>query len=112
MDIMADGTISIVPIGAVNNATAVVGRLKLVNPDINDLKKNEEGLIVQRNGEPAEADGEVRVVSGMVESSNVNAITEMVNMMSLARQYEMQVKLMKKAEEMDQSSSQLMRLNG
>ncbi len=112
MDIMADGTISIVPIGAVNNATAVVGRLKLVNPDINDLKKNEEGLIVQRNGEPAEADGEVRVVSGMVESSNVNAITEMVNMMSLARQYEMQVKLMKKAEEMDQSSSQLLRLNG
>ena len=74
--------------------------------------QNEDGLIVQKNGELAEADGEVRVISGMLESSNVNAITEMVNMMSLARQYEMQVKLMKKAEEMDQSSSQLMRLNG
>ena len=112
VDIMQDGSISIVPIGAVNNATAVVGRIKLVNPDINLLKKNEAGLIVQKNGEPAEADANVRLISGMVEGSNVNAITEMVNMMSLSRQYEMQVKLMKEAKEMDQSSSQLMRLNG
>ena len=112
IDIMSDGTISIVPIGAINNATAVVGRIKLVNPDINDLKKNPAGLIVQKNNEPAEVDAEVRLVAGMVEGSNVNAITEMVNMMSLARQYEMQVKLMRKAEEMDQSSSSLLRLNG
>jgi len=36
IDIMADGTISIVPIGVEGNATAVVGRLKLVKPDLND----------------------------------------------------------------------------
>lgn len=112
VDIMSDGSISIVPIGAINNATAVVGRIKLVNPDINILKKNEAGLIVQKNGEPAEADGEVRLTAGILEGSNVNVITEMVNMMSLARQYEMQVKLMKEAEEMDQSSTMLLRLNG
>ncbi|MCU7837736.1 MAG: flagellar basal-body rod protein FlgF [gamma proteobacterium symbiont of Taylorina sp.] len=112
IDIMGDGTISIVPMGAENDATAVVGRLKLVKPDIKDLEKNDAGLIVMKNGQPAEVDGTVRLVAGMVEGSNVNAITEMVNMMSLSRQYEMQVKLMKKAEEMDQTSSQLMRLNG
>ena len=110
IDIMADGSISIVPLGVENNATAVVARLKMVKPDLNDLKKNEQGLLVTRNGEPANADAAVRLVSGAVESSNVNAISEMVSMIGLARQYEMQVKLMKKAEEMDRSSTQLLRL--
>jgi len=110
VDIMSDGTISIVPIGVENNATATVGRLKMVNPDLSNMKKNDSGLLVQKNGQPAETDGTVTLVSGVVESSNVNAISEMVDMISLARQYEMQVKLMKKAEEMDQSSTQLMRL--
>ncbi|MCP3850900.1 MAG: flagellar basal body rod protein FlgF [Gammaproteobacteria bacterium] len=110
IDIMADGTISIVPIGVEGNATAVVGRLKLVKPDLNDLKKSESGLLVTKNGEAAQGDATVQLVSGAVESSNVNAISEMVSMISLARQYEMQVKLMKKAEQMDQSSTQLMRL--
>lgn len=110
IDIMADGTISIVPEGAENNATAVVGRLKMVKPDLTNMVKNEQGLLVQKNGEPAEADGTVRLISGVVESSNVNPMSEMVNMISLARQYEMQVKLMKKAEEMDRSSTQLLRL--
>lgn len=112
IDITADGTISIVPIGAENNNTAVVGRLKLVKPELGNMVKNESGLMVQKNGQPAEADPTVKLVAGVVESSNVNAMSEMVNMISLSRQYEMQVKLMKKAEEMDQSSSQLMRLGG
>ncbi|WP_198266424.1 flagellar basal-body rod protein FlgF [sulfur-oxidizing endosymbiont of Gigantopelta aegis] len=111
IDIMADGTISIVPEGAENNATAVIGRLKMVNPDVANLVKNESGLMVQKNAEPAEADGEVRLIAGVLESSNVNAMSEMVDMISLARQYEMQVKLLKKAEEMDQASTQLLRLS-
>ncbi len=110
IEITADGTISIVPAGAENNATAVVGRLKMVNPDLINMKKNESGLLVQKNGEPAEADASVSLTSGVLESSNVNAISEMVDMISLSRQYEMQVKLMKKAEEMDRSSTQLIRL--
>jgi flagellar basal-body rod protein FlgF len=111
IDIMADGSISIVPLGAENNVTAVVGRLKMVNPDLKNLVKNESGLLVQKNGEPAETDGEVRLIAGVLESSNVNAMSEMVDMISLARQYEMQVKLLKKAEEMDQASTQLLRLS-
>ncbi|MCW8929504.1 MAG: flagellar basal-body rod protein FlgF [Gammaproteobacteria bacterium] len=111
IDITSDGTISIVPIGVENNATAVVGRLKMVKPDLNTLEKSESGLMVTKNGEPAEADGTVRLITGAVESSNVNAMSEMVNMISLARQYEMQVKLMKEAEQMDQTSTQLLRLS-
>jgi flagellar basal-body rod protein FlgF len=112
IDIMGDGTISIVPIGADFNSTAIVGRLKLVNPDLKTMEKNESGLIVAKNGQPVEADPSIELVAGMVEGSNVNAISEMVDMISLARQYEMQVKLMKKAEQMDQASSKLINLNG
>ncbi len=112
IDITADGTISIVPENSENNTTAVVGRLKLVKPDLNNVIKNEAGLMVLDTGQPAEVDSSVKLVTGMVESSNVNPIAEMVNMISISRQYEMQVKLMKKAEEMDQSSSQLIRLQG
>ncbi len=112
IDITADGTITIVPENSENNATAVVGRLKLVKPDLTNMVKNESGLLVQKNGQPAETDATVKLVAGAVESSNVNPVGEMVNMISLSRQYEMQVKLMKKAEEMDRSSSQLLRLQG
>ncbi len=112
VDISSDGSITIVPIGAENNATAVIGRLKLVKPDLATMQKSESGLLVQKNGQPAELDESVSVSTGMIESSNVNAISEMVDMISLARQYEMQVNLMKKAEEMDQSSTQLMRMQG
>lgn len=111
IEITSDGTISIVPVGAENNTTAVVGRLKMVKPELSNIEKSESGLLVMKNGEPAETDASVSLVSGAVESSNVNAISEMVNMISLARQYEMQVKLMKKAEQMDQSSTQLLRLS-
>ncbi len=112
IDISGDGTISIVPVGAENNATAIVGRLKMVKPDLANMEKSETGLLVQKNGQPAEADASVIMIAGVVESSNVNAISEMVDMISLSRQYEMQVKLMKKAEEMDRSSTQLIRLQG
>jgi flagellar basal-body rod protein FlgF len=46
----------------------------------------------------------------MLEGSNVNAVEEMVNMISLQRHYEMQVKLMKKADQMVTSSNTLLRI--
>ena len=46
----------------------------------------------------------------MLEGSNVNAIEEMVNMISLQRHYEMQIKLMKKADTLVTSSNQLLRI--
>jgi flagellar basal-body rod protein FlgF len=52
----------------------------------------------------------VQVESGAVEASNVNAVEEMVALISIQRQYEMQVKMMKTAEETDKASSSLMRI--
>jgi flagellar basal-body rod protein FlgF len=110
IDIGSDGTITVRPSGQQPNALAVVDRIKLVNPPASNLVKGASGLMETRNGTPAPADANVNVVSGMVEGSNVNTVESMVRMISLARQYELQVKVMKTSEQNDQASAQLIRL--
>ena len=110
IDIGIDGTISVQPVGLPVSALTVVDRIKLVKPDREDLVKGVDGLIRLKSGAEAEPDPTVRVISGSLETSNVNIVNSLVNMISLARQYETQVKLMKEAETMDQVSDQLMRL--
>lgn len=105
-----DGTISIQPIGQPASALVVIDRIKLVKPGNTNLIKGEDGLIRLKDGGTADADATVKVVSGSLETSNVNIVNSLVNMISLARRYEAQVKMMKTAEEMDSSTDQLVRL--
>ncbi len=67
-------------------------------------------MIRLTGGGSAPADASVRLTPGAVESSNVNAVEAMVNMIELARTYEMQVKMMKAAEENDAASASLVSL--
>lgn len=111
IEIGDDGTISIVSLGSSSSTLAVVDRLKLVNPENQELFKGEDGLLYLVNNGIAEADSGVRVIKGALESSNVNVIEGLINMISLARSYEMQTKLMKTAKENDQKSSSILSLN-
>lgn len=110
VDIGKDGTISITQIGDGGGGSTVIDRLKLVNPEVKDLKRTENGLFVLKNGDNAEQDDTVSVVSGTVETSNVNAASALVNMIELARQFEMQIKMLKTAEENDAQASQILKL--
>lgn len=107
----ADGTVSIVPLGEDPNTLAVIDRIKLVNPDTSLLTKNQNGLVQMQNGESAQPDASTRLVSGALESSNVNPVEAMVKMIELARQFETQVKMMRTAEKLDSSSAELMSLS-
>ncbi|MGL4833546.1 MAG: flagellar basal body rod C-terminal domain-containing protein, partial [Shewanella sp.] len=109
--IAQDGTISVRPMGATAEVIETVGRIKLVNPDHRQLMRGEDGLFRQINGEIAPSDLGVSIESGMIEGSNVNAVDEMVSLISLQRQFEMQVKMMKTAEENDRASASLMRIS-
>ncbi len=111
LDIGADGTITVQPLGQGVNALATVDRIKLVNPQSANLAKGEDGLMRLRNGAPAEADAVVKLASGALESSNVNAVESMVRMIELARQFETQVKMMKTAEENDAAATKLMSMS-
>ena len=110
LDIAADGTLSIVPVGQDASALAVVDRIKLVNPLTQELEKSLDGLLRAKGQTSIAADASVRVASGTVEGSNVNAISELINMIDLARKYEMNVKLMETAENIDASSTSVLRL--
>jgi len=99
IEIGQDGTISIRALGEAPNVLAEVDRIKLVNPDQRLLEKGSDGLIRQRDGAPLEPDANVRLTSGFLESSNVNAVEEMTAILSLSRQFELQVKMMRTAEE-------------
>ncbi len=106
-----DGTISSVSNATLPGPSSVLGRLKLVNPDEATLKRSDEGLFVTKNGVPADADAEVQVISGALESSNVNVVDAMVTMISLARQFEMQMKLVQSAENNANKASQLLNMS-
>lgn len=111
VQIGSDGTISIIALGQGAETLVDTNRVKLVNPDVKNLEKGEDGLFRQRDGLPAEVAGEVRVVSGMLESSNVNAVNEFTQILSLSRQYEMQVKLMKTMDDNSAASAQMMQIS-
>jgi flagellar basal-body rod protein FlgF len=107
--IAPDGTISIVPQGQGPETTASIGRIKLVNPGNQNLDRGEDGLFRMKDGSDAPADANLRVVSGTLEASNVNAAEAMVNMIELARNFELQVKAIKAAEDNGAVSAQLLR---
>jgi flagellar basal-body rod protein FlgF len=110
VEIGADGTISIRPIGEDANALAVLDRVKLVKPDLSQVFKDTDGLIRLKDGSDAPLDATVTVASGTLEGSNVNAVGALVNMIELQRQYEMQVKMMKSADENSSASARLLQL--
>ncbi|WP_440875620.1 flagellar basal-body rod protein FlgF [Thalassotalea sp. PLHSN55] len=109
IQISRDGTIMVQPEGAAANIQDEVARIKLVNPEHRMLEKGSDGLFRRKDGNTEPADILVNVASGMLESSNVNTVSEMTDMIALQRQFEMQLKLMKTAEENDSAASSLLR---
>ncbi len=107
-----DGTISVRASGQAANTLVAVDRLRLVNPQPEDLYRGTDGLFRSHDGIEAPADAAVTVTAGALEGSNVNAVDAMVRMIDYARFYEHQVKLMKLASENDAASARLMRMSG
>lgn len=110
LDIGADGTISIQPLGQGANTLATLDRVKLVNPPVEQLHKGADGLMRLADGLPAQPDASVEIVSGSLETSNVNTVASMVRMIELARQYETHIKLMSTAEENDKAAASMIRM--
>lgn len=106
--ISTDGTLSLKPTSGAQNVVTQVGTLKLVNPPEAELVRGADGLFRQRAGAPVAADPNVQVAAGYLEGSNVNVVDQLVNMISLQRQYETQLKLLSSAEQNDRSATQLL----
>lgn len=102
-----DGTVSVIPETGAQNTVNNIGRLKLVNPEEGELVRGADGFFRLRGGDAAPVDENVKAASGYLEGSNVNPVEQMVTMISLSRQFEMQVKLLQSADQNDKSASQV-----
>ncbi|MDD0974547.1 flagellar basal body rod protein FlgF [Pseudomonas fontis] len=105
-----DGTISIRAMGEGPRVMAEVDRIKLVNPDLKNMTKGPDGMIHTLDGQPAVADANVKVVSGFLEASNVNAVEEMTAVLALSRQFEMHIKMMTTAKEGDEAMARVLQI--
>jgi len=97
--IAKDGTVSTVPDGANRNAVEIAGRIKLVDPPEADLVRGDDGLFRLVGGQPAPAEANVGLNVGALETSNVSPADALVNMISLARQFDVQMRVLRTAEE-------------
>lgn len=110
VDIAADGSVS-ARVG--NEPGQVVGRLKMVTPDAdNPIRRSEDGLFRAPGGDPLPASDVALLQDGALEGSNVNPIEAMVGMIAVARQFEVQMRMLQNGEKNDQTASQLLSLNG
>lgn len=107
-----DGTVSGISTSTPGGAVTVLGRIKLVNPPQEQMVRGADGLFRLRDGSQADADATVRLASGTLESSNVNVVSEMVNMIGQARAFEMHMALLKNAESNDSRAAQMLSVNG
>jgi len=110
LQIGKDGTISVVPLGANSTNLAVIDRIKLVKPALDNLEKQSDGLMHAKDGKPVEASADVTLIQGAVEGSNVNTIGAMVDMIELSKNFELQTKVMKSADDNASASAKLMQL--
>ncbi|MCG8519720.1 MAG: flagellar basal body rod protein FlgF [Pseudomonadales bacterium] len=112
LEIGADGTISIVPAGGPPDQLVDIDRLKLVNPPADALEKGEDGYLRRKPDQaldgPEPPDGNLRVATGFLEASNVNAVSEMISNLQLSRQYEMQVKVMSTSQSNSEAAARLL----
>ncbi|WP_280151253.1 flagellar basal-body rod protein FlgF [Piscinibacter sp. XHJ-5] len=104
VNIGADGTVS----AKANGRSTTVGRLKLVTPEA-PLQRGTDGLF--RADADLPADANARVQDGALEGSNVSAVETMVAMITAARQFEAQMKMLQTAEGNEKTAAQLLSMS-
>ncbi len=107
-----DGSISVLPTDSRITSVSIIGRIKLVDPPAEQLVRGEDGLFRLKEGGEAPVSENVALIEGALESSNVNVISEMVKMITLARQFDMQMKMLENAQQNAQQASEIMTLRG
>ena len=96
--------------GAMPGEFTSVGFLGSTSALSGDLTKSLDGKIRKIDGSVPDPDQTGLFAQGVLEGSNVNAIEEMVFNMEMQRQFEINVKLIKQAEEIDKAGTKLMSL--
>jgi flagellar basal-body rod protein FlgF len=108
----ANATVEVAPDGTItatvgNGRPQAVGRLKMVTPEA-PMQRGTDGLFRAADGAELPADANARLQSGALEGSNVSAVETMVAMISAARLFEQQMKMLQSAEQKEQGATKLL----
>lgn len=106
VSIAADGTVSA---RGANGRNTAVGRLKLVTPEA-PMNRGADSLFRAADGE-LPADATARLQDGALEGSNVSPVETMVAMISAARQFEAQMRMLQTAEGNEKAAAQLLSMS-
>lgn len=114
--IAADGTISALNPGDPANTVAPVGRLKLVKATGSEVQRGDDGIFRLSAESGLRVGGTagrstLRVMSGVLEGSNVNAVAAMSDMIASARRFEMQMKVISSVDDNAGRANQLLSMS-
>lgn len=110
MKISDDGDVIIEPLGSDPGTEQVIGRIAMTLAAGVELKKYPDGEIRPMDGSVPPLDDTVSVIAKHVELSNVNITEELINSIEDQRQYEINIKMISSASDLDEAGSSLMRL--
>ena len=109
IEVGSDGTISILPLGDEGTILTPVGRIQLVSTPAQNLSRGLDSFIRPKNGQIPAPDPNIKLNSKVLESSNVNTVDTLVSLVEHSRSYDIKVKLISTAKEIDTETSKLMR---
>ena len=110
MSITDIGEVLVQQAGAPDGQLTSVGFIGSTSSEIDQLVKSLDGNIRKADGTVPAADQTARFGQGFLESSNVSAIEELIRNIDMQRQFEINVKLIKKASDLDSAGAKLMNL--
>jgi len=108
-----NGQIYIQPVGAADGTRVLVNQIAMTSGQNMQLAKDIDGAIRPMGDfvrEQFNPDQNVRLKQGYLETSNVSVFDELINNVEIQKQYQLNVKLISLAKELDEAGSALMRL--
>ena len=110
ISVSEDGSITIEPLGAEPGVTQQLVQIGTTSALGKTIFKSPEGILKTKDGDLPEPDQQAVLIQKHLERSNINAVEEMVISLDQQRQFELNVKLIKMAKDLDEGSSSLMKL--
>lgn len=111
--ISENGQIFIQPLGAGPEVRQLVNQIAGSSGEELNLKKDIDGTIRPVGGivrEEFNADQNIRLKQGYLETSNVSVFDELVNNVDIQKQYQLNVKLISLAKKLDEAGASLLKL--
>ena len=110
ISVSENGAIVAEPLGGEPGTTQNIGIIGTTQAPGEEIFKDKDGLLKTVTGGLPEPDQKTILMQKHLEGSNINAVEEMIVSLDQQRQFELNVKLIKIAKDLDEAASNLMRM--